>query len=115
MADLIDRSKILALIDEWKADYLKHNGYSFDDDFDACIDEAMDKVTYIAHMIEKAPAVDAAEVRRGKWEISETDEWAICSECGESYDCTDGGAELFADCYHFCPNCGAHMIGGNDE
>lgn len=108
--DLISRSKILALIDEWKSDYLKFNGYSFDDDFDVCTEEALDKVAYIAHMIEKAPASDVAEVKHGEW-IDNTEGMWTCSNCrseivSDEYSHIDPAVDFD---WIYCPYCGAKM------
>jgi zona occludens toxin (predicted ATPase) len=58
-------------------------------------------------IVEAIPAADVAPVRHGRWELSYMDDFLVCSECvhywiykGDQYD------------YHYCPNCGAKMDGG---
>ena len=64
--------------------------------------------------IENAPTVDAVEVVHGRWEQCFEDwrkqiEGDKCSACGfEHYGCC-------IKYYHYCPNCGAKMEGGNEE
>ena len=58
--------------------------------------------------IEAIPAADVVEVVRGKWLPSDIPDSILdkCSECG-----FDTGAFTF----HYCPNCGAKMDGGQDD
>ena len=64
-------------------------------------------------LLNDIPSADVAPVRHGRWENDniDMDVIAYCSECKECYDCADGGFDLFAEYYHYCPNCGAKMDG----
>ena len=58
-----------------------------------------------------------APVRHGRWEDS-TDEWFgtdvyTCSKCRESYVLVEGTPK--ENLWHYCPNCGCRMDGGDDE
>lgn len=55
---------------------------------------------------ENASTIDAEPVRHGRWIIDKGDMW--CSECGYE-DVTENGEP---EDYHYCPNCGAKMDGG---
>ena len=62
------------------------------------------------HDIEAAPTVDAVEVVHGRW-VSVPHKLArVCSVCNrdEPYKFAD----IDADVYDYCPNCGAKMDGG---
>lgn len=71
------------------------------------IGEAPCRACYVGDIlddVENCPAADVVERKVGKWLKSA---WSIrCSECG--YDMP------FA-VRNFCPNCGAQMIGGDDD
>lgn len=63
---------------------------------------------------EAIPAADVAEVVHGRWEDS-IDEWFgtdvyTCSKCRESYVLVEGTPK--ENLWHYCPNCGAKMDGG---
>ena len=63
--------------------------------------------------IEQAPTVDAVEVVHGRW-VSVPHKLArVCSVCNrdEPYKFAD----IDADVYDYCPNCGAKMDGGADS
>ena len=65
---------------------------------------------HFLRMILDAPTVDAVEVVHGQWEwkpLNDTTWQLRCSVCGSE----DGANET----YHYCPNCGAKMDGGNDN
>ena len=66
---------------------------------------------YAMVMIQNAPAVDAVEVKHGRWKNKQTNSiftWHLeCSVCGADYNTPVG--------YNYCPNCGARMQGGSDE
>lgn len=57
-----------------------------------------------AYMVNDAPTIDAAPVRRGEWvtDDDDNDDWAepYCNKCG----CFAPRGPA-----HFCPNCGAKM------
>lgn len=62
--------------------------------------------------VRNAPAVDAVEVRHGRWVINRHYGDYECSECGK------GNVTVmhFKDIgMHYCPNCGAKMDGDVDE
>ena len=68
--------------------------------------------------VDAIPTADVAEVKHGKWLISEYD-YYDCSVCGESYfngcDSTSEAKrrlEIHQDVYDYCPYCGAKMDGG---
>ena len=66
--------------------------------------------------IPKGIIVNVAPVRHGRWEDS-IDEWFgtdvyTCSKCRESYVLVEGTPK--ENLWHYCPNCGAKMDGGND-
>lgn len=61
------------------------------------------------------PGADVVPVVHGRWEVS-TDEWFetdvyTCSKCRESYVLVEGTPK--ENLWHYCPNCGAKMMGGN--
>ena len=66
-----------------------------------------DKTADICQKIEHAPAVDAVEVRHGRWVDSEKYKgFKVCSSCRDCYvekDWPDGKK------WNYCPNCGAKM------
>ena len=60
---------------------------------------------------------DVSPVVHGRWEDS-TDEWLgtdvyTCSKCRESYVLVEGTPK--ENLWHYCPNCGAKMDGGNEN
>ena len=66
---------------------------------------------WYADKIKAIPAVDVAPVRHGRW-VSVPHKLArVCSVCNrdEPYKFAD----IDADVYDYCPNCGAKMDGGN--
>ena len=67
--------------------------------------------------IKKQQTIEAEPVRNGRWEVS-TDEWFetdvyTCSKCRESYVLVEGTPK--ENLWHYCPNCGCRMDGGDDE
>ena len=67
--------------------------------------------------INNANTIEADPVRHGRWEVS-TDEWFetdvyTCSKCRESYVLVEGTPK--ENLWHYCPNCGCRMDGGDDE
>lgn len=61
----------------------------------------------IAH-INMMPTIDAVPVRHGKWcEGTEcySDDFIVCSVCGEAFNVIDNDTYRF----DYCPNCGARM------
>ena len=55
------------------------------------------------------PAVVVGE-KTGKWELHDDESFSYkCSVCGKhAYGCF---SEVYAGEYHYCPNCGARMVG----
>lgn len=68
-----------------------------------------DKV--FASAIINAPAADVAPVRHGRWVSVPYKLARVCSVCNrdEPYKFAD----IDADVYDYCPNCGAKMYGDN--
>ena len=67
--------------------------------------------------LNNANTIEAEPVRHGRWEVS-TDEWFetdvyTCSKCRESYVLVEGTPK--ENLWHYCPNCGCRMDGGDDE
>lgn len=62
----------------------------------------------VAEMVEEQPTIDAVQERKGRW-IDKSggieNAWNYCSVCGEQA----------IDLYDYCPNCGAHMEGAEDD
>lgn len=64
---------------------------------------------FVLTVIDSAPTVDAAEVRRGTRDILDGHKTRrVCSAC--SWDVPEYGKF-----YSYCPNCGAKMDGGDDD
>ena len=63
------------------------------------------------------PAADVAPVRRGRWTIAEDDYYRLilvkCSVCHDEW-CFEERDDVFDLNYHYCPNCGAYMMGENN-
>ena len=63
------------------------------------------------------PAADVAPVRHGRWTIAEDDYYGLnivkCSVCHEEW-CFEERDDVFDLNYHYCPNCGAYMMGENN-
>ena len=65
---------------------------------------------YATLILREAPTIDVAPVRHGRW-VSVPHKLArVCSVCNrdEPYKFAD----IDADVYNYCPNCGAKMDGG---
>ena len=65
---------------------------------------------YATLILREAPTIDVTPVRHGKW-VSVPHKLArVCSVCNrdEPYKFAD----IDADVYDYCPNCGAKMDGG---
>ena len=64
--------------------------------------------------VKKQPVLDAVEVVHGEWSTIEDDYCGMialeCSECKEQWWFEDDPP---IEHYHYCPNCGAKMDGGN--
>ena len=63
------------------------------------------------------PAADVAPVVHGRWTIAEDDYYGLnivkCSVCHEEW-CFEERDDVFDLNYHYCPNCGAYMMGENN-
>lgn len=60
-------------------------------------------------MIECFPSADVAPVVHGRWNVVEGKiENAICSNCVRHF-------QSYYEAYHYCPNCGAKMDGGDER
>lgn len=73
-------------------------------------------------ILKEAPAVDVQEIKHGKWiETQEPLGWcdvdcAECSVCHESWIIDEDSSIDDYECmWHYCPNCGAKMDGGNNN
>ena len=71
---------------------------------------------------QRFPAADVVEVRHGKWvETQEPLGWRVvdCAECSVCHESWIIGEDSSIDDYecmwHYCPNCGAKMDGGNNN
>lgn len=65
-------------------------------------------------LLEKAPTADVVEVKHGKWEYQNSDEYSDeywsdykCSFCGNIITALSDEDEL----YNYCPYCGARIDG----
>lgn len=56
------------------------------------------------------PAADVVERKTGKWIDYTEDGFVECPFCGAATNCDGEVSEL-----HYCFNCGAQMIGGDDD
>ena len=69
-----------------------------------------------ARAIQKMPAVDAVEVVHGEWSTIEDEYCGLialhCSVCNHEWWFED---DVPIKHYHYCPNCGAKMDGGNED
>lgn len=74
-------------------------------------------MTDAKRVIAEMPAADVAPVVYSRWEDS-IDEWFgtdvyTCSKCRESYVLVEGTPKQ--NLWHYCPNCGAKMDGGDGD
>ena len=67
---------------------------------------------YTTLILREAPTIDVAPVRHGQWVSVPYKLARVCSVCNrdEPYKFAD----IDADVYDYCPNCGAKMDGGAD-
>ena len=65
---------------------------------------------YATLILREAPTIDVAPVRHGRWVSIPHKLARVCSVCNrdEPYKFAD----IDADVYDYCPNCGAKMDGG---
>lgn len=110
MSDYIERDLLLAEIKELKKSPWYNGGYGT---YERNIRrEAIDIIVDLC--IRPAPAADAQAVKHGEWKLCYED-WRRqitgdeCSACGFQH---------YGACishYHYCPQCGAKMDGGNNN
>ena len=86
----------------------EENGYY--DHYTDGFDEAVDRV-------ENAPTLTLDDIiPHGRWieqEAPNMDTYYDCSACGESFCLIEGSPA--DNLYNYCPNCGARMLGDDDE
>ena len=72
-----------------------------------------DVVNELIGVVRRFPATDVIEVRHGRWVSVQHKLARVCSVCNrdEPYKFAD----VDADAYNYCPNCGAYMMGENNE
>ena len=70
-----------------------------------------DEIDRFIDRLDEQPTIEADPVRRGEWMYNDMylPNCAECSECG--WKSSVSGDEISS--YHYCPNCGAKMDGGN--
>ena len=101
MAEYIEREALEAALNH-RLNFLMAENDEYDH-YTSGFDEAVTRV-------ENFPAADVAPVRHGRW-VSVPHKLArVCSVCNrdEPYKFAD----IDADVYDYCPNCGAKMDGG---
>lgn len=72
-----------------------------------------DALQAVWETVQKFPAADVVERKRGEW-VRKEDEccyWFECSVCGEEPAKLHGNYDFFSN---FCPNCGCQMVGDED-
>lgn len=99
MSDYIDRAALgIGLCNR---DIFENKGYA--DGWNAAV-----------KILKKAPAADVQAVKHGKWKLCYED-WRM-QIAGD--ECSACGFQHYGTCishYHYCPNCGAKMDGGNNN
>lgn len=78
----------------------------------ACFDGFADCRDDCAANIRNLPAADVVERKTGKW-IYDSEPYPLGNPYGH-YGCDQCGESVPART-NFCPNCGAQMIGGDDD
>lgn len=107
MSDYIDRAALgIGLCNR---DVFENKGYA--DGWNAAV-----------KILKEAPAADVQEIKHGKWiETQKPLGWcdvdcAECSVCRESWIIDEDSSIDDYECmWHYCPNCGAKMDGGNNN
>ncbi len=103
MAEYIEREAAVKVVKDYGKGAISDGMKSLD---------PVDDIVMLAKAFEFIPAADVAPVVHGQWIPISDDEWAECSECGESYEAGDEGMTsfgLFRRFYKYCPNCSARM------
>lgn len=99
MSDYIDR--VALGIGLCNRDVFENKGYA--DGWNAAV-----------KILKEAPAADVQAVKHGKWKLCYED-WRM-QIAGD--ECSACGFQHYGTCishYHYCPNCGAVMDGGNNN
>ena len=105
MAEYIERE---AISEEIRKYYYKNPpNFSYGEGFDRGLDRAQ-------RAILDAPAADVAPVRHGRWVSVQHKLAMVCSVCNRDEPYKFAFADIDADVYDYCPNCGARMNGGSD-
>ena len=70
----------------------------------------IDALDQMDDWLDAQPSLTLDNLRqKGRWELADDGDGVVCSECG-----TDFCILVYAtDDFHFCPNCGADMRGGD--
>lgn len=99
MSDYIDRAALgIGLCNR---DIFENKGYA--DGWNAAV-----------KILKEAPAADAQAVKHGKWKLCYEDRRRQIA--GD--ECSACGFQHYGTCishYHYCPNCGAKMDGGDNN
>lgn len=99
MSDYIDRAALgIGLCNR---DVFENKGYA--DGWNAAV-----------KILKEAPAADVQEIKHGEWKLCYED-WRM-QIAGD--ECSACGFQHYGTCishYHYCPNCGAKMDGGNNN
>lgn len=104
MTDYISREAFAAEMKERQTEAGKWLREAKDHDTAARADAVLSFLCEIKLTLDKTPAADVREVKRGKWENVEPNFMAKCSNCRRYYISRDQKYE-----FHYCPNCGADM------
>ena len=82
----------------------------------ASLDTPADRDAVVERMRYSIPAVDAVEVKHGRWiecEDATLDVYYKCSVCGNEWDIIEGTPE--DNNMKYCPECGARMDGEEEH
>lgn len=121
--DLIDRQAAIGVIHKVMLDF-----------FDYCEDAEITPISEkekkfleinkkISNSIKALPSVDAPERKAGKWEVHDIRDYAQrpsgrkvlrCPFCGYLTADFRSIVDYNHNLTHFCPNCGAEMLGGDN-
>ena len=74
------------------------------------MDEPIPFETLVSDLRDAIPSVDAAPMKRGRWERKRSN--VYCTACGKGYRITNGGPNVMT--FVYCPMCGARMDGKED-
>lgn len=99
MSDYIERGALMDKIGERLAYLRKEYGYydHYTDGYEECYCK-----------VEDAPAADAAPIKHGVWEKTDSAHLLRCSAC---HDCYIDDNWLDGKHWNFCPHCGADLRG----